>query len=222
MARATFDPKHFVALGSSVRFDVPLKDYVYYGIGGPADVFVSPKDEDQIQKAVGIFNARGIPFFVLGSGTNLLVRDGGLRGAVLYLGAGLPGDLQILSEDGAAVLLRVPAHWPKARLLGEALHRSWAGLEFSAGIPGTIVQGRYDMICPPLQAWRLAQGWRRCDLRMVTLAGHALSEPGISAELVHVMDGLRPMLKEWLDDNLPGIVERLVRAEIERVARGGR
>jgi len=63
-------------------------------------------------------------------------------------------------------------------------------------IGATVVQGRYDMICPPLQAWRLAQGWRRCDLRMVTLAGHALSEPGISAELVHVMDGLRPMLKE--------------------------
>lgn len=58
-------------------------------------------------------------------------------------------------------------------------------------IPAVIVQGRYDMICPPLSAWRLAQGWRRADLRMVPAAGHALSEAGITAELLRVMDRLR-------------------------------
>ncbi len=58
-------------------------------------------------------------------------------------------------------------------------------------IPASIVQGRFDMICPPLAAWRLADGWDRAELRIVPLAGHALSEPGISAELVRVMDGLR-------------------------------
>ncbi|MET4102647.1 proline iminopeptidase [Roseovarius sp. MBR-78] len=56
-----------------------------------------------------------------------------------------------------------------------------------AHIPGTIVQGRYDMICPPASAHRLAARWPACDLRMVPMAGHALSEPGISAELVRVM-----------------------------------
>jgi proline iminopeptidase len=60
-----------------------------------------------------------------------------------------------------------------------------------ADIPGTIVQGRYDMICPPTSAWGLAQAWPRADLRLIPLAGHALSEPGISAELVGVMDQLR-------------------------------
>jgi proline iminopeptidase len=58
-------------------------------------------------------------------------------------------------------------------------------------IPATIVQGRLDMICPPQAAWALAQGWEKADLRIIPLAGHALSEPGISAELVRVMDGLR-------------------------------
>ena len=58
-------------------------------------------------------------------------------------------------------------------------------------IPATIVQGRYDMICPPLSAWTLAEGWTNAALRMIPVAGHALSEPGISAELVRVMDGLR-------------------------------
>lgn len=56
------------------------------------------------------------------------------------------------------------------------------------GIPGVIVQGRYDMICPPRRAWELAQAWPGADLRMIRNAGHALSEPGISAELVRVMD----------------------------------
>jgi proline iminopeptidase len=58
-------------------------------------------------------------------------------------------------------------------------------------IPAKIVQGRLDMICPPLAAWRLAEGWDKAELRIVPLSGHALSEPGISAELVKVMDGLR-------------------------------
>lgn len=58
-------------------------------------------------------------------------------------------------------------------------------------LPAVIVQGRYDMVCPPLSAWRLAQGWDRCELRLVPASGHALSEPRISAELVQVMDGLR-------------------------------
>ncbi|PPB82621.1 proline iminopeptidase [Albidovulum inexpectatum] len=58
-------------------------------------------------------------------------------------------------------------------------------------IPATIVQGRYDMICPPISAWALAQAGPRADLRMIPVAGHALSEPGISAELVRTMDRLR-------------------------------
>lgn len=58
-------------------------------------------------------------------------------------------------------------------------------------IPAVIVQGRFDMICPPVSAWRLAQGWAKADLRLIGLAGHALSEPGITAELVRVMDALR-------------------------------
>lgn len=57
-------------------------------------------------------------------------------------------------------------------------------------IPGMIVQGRYDMICPPASAWKLNELWPRAELKMVRNAGHALSEPGISAELVRVMNGL--------------------------------
>ena len=58
-------------------------------------------------------------------------------------------------------------------------------------IPGRIVQGRYDMICPPEGAWRLSEAWPQVELSLVPLAGHALSEPGISAELVRTTDALR-------------------------------
>jgi proline iminopeptidase len=65
-----------------------------------------------------------------------------------------------------------------------------AHMDRIAHIPGYIVQGRYDMICPPHSAWALAECWPAADLKMVRNAGHALSEPGISAELVRVMDGI--------------------------------
>ncbi|MEM8554478.1 MAG: prolyl aminopeptidase [Pseudomonadota bacterium] len=58
-------------------------------------------------------------------------------------------------------------------------------------IPGTIVQGRYDMICPPRSAWALTHAWTGGELKLIPHAGHALSEPGISAELVRVTNSLR-------------------------------
>ena len=59
-----------------------------------------------------------------------------------------------------------------------------------AHIPGTIVQGRHDMICPPHTAWKLHKAWPSSDLRLVHKAGHAISEPGIAAELVRTTDRL--------------------------------
>ncbi|MGV8949794.1 MAG: prolyl aminopeptidase [Cypionkella sp.] len=55
-----------------------------------------------------------------------------------------------------------------------------------------IVQGQFDMICPPVSAYRLADGWAKARLQIVPLAGHALSEAGISAALVAATNGLRP------------------------------
>ncbi len=78
-------------------------------------------------------------------------------------------------------------------------HRGWldqdgqilTDMDRIAHIPGHIVQGRYDMICPPRSAWRLHDRWPASTLRIVPRAGHALSEPGISAALVGITDELR-------------------------------
>lgn len=66
-----------------------------------------------------------------------------------------------------------------------------ANLDKITDIPGTVVQGRYDMICPPATAYRLVEGWKAARLKVVPRAGHALSEPGISAELVRATDALK-------------------------------
>ena len=63
-----------------------------------------------------------------------------------------------------------------------------------AEVPGTIVQGRYDMICPPVSAWRLHEAWPASRFAIVPRAGHALSEPGISAQLVRTTNALRHSL----------------------------
>ena len=63
-----------------------------------------------------------------------------------------------------------------------------ANMDRIAHIPGIIVQGRYDMICPPEAAYSIAQVWPASELKMVDKAGHTLSEPGITAELVRAMD----------------------------------
>ena len=60
-----------------------------------------------------------------------------------------------------------------------------------ADVAGTIVQGRYDMICPHESAYGLAQRWTRAELRMMPLSGHALSEPRVTGELVRAMDRFR-------------------------------
>jgi proline iminopeptidase len=59
------------------------------------------------------------------------------------------------------------------------------------GIPGHIVQGAYDLICPPVSAWALSRAWSGAKLHMIGDAGHALSETGIAARLVQIMDDLQ-------------------------------
>jgi len=64
-----------------------------------------------------------------------------------------------------------------------------------AHIPGVIVQGRYDMICPPESAYALAQAWDMAELTMIPAAGHALSEPGISAALIRATNDFATLMK---------------------------
>ena len=69
----------------AVLYDEPMSRHTSYRIGGPADVTVYPRSVQGIQAALRIAREYGVPVFILGGGSNLLVRDGGLRGMVLNL-----------------------------------------------------------------------------------------------------------------------------------------
>tara|TARA_R100000935_G_scaffold597_3_gene2192 strand:+ start:646 stop:1635 length:990 start_codon:yes stop_codon:yes gene_type:complete len=91
--------------------------------------------------------------------------------------------------DYARAFARLENHYFQHSGWLDSEHQILARTDRLANIPGVIVQGRYDMICPPLSAYTLAQQWPLAKLTFVGRAGHALSEPGISAELVRAMDG---------------------------------
>ncbi len=91
--------------------------------------------------------------------------------------------------DYARAFARLENHYfTNAGFLGDKAILNPHRMARIARIPGVIVQGRYDMICPPTSAWRLSRAWPKGRLKMVGKAGHALSEPGISSELVRTMD----------------------------------
>lgn len=118
-------------LRGTVRFHAPLKDYTSFHIGGPADVLVEPADVDDVVRLVRQAREQKLPVFVVG-GTNLLIRDKGIRGVVVSL-AKLRG---IREEPGAALYAEGGVGMPT--LIGYAIRRSLAGLEWAAGIPGTV------------------------------------------------------------------------------------
>lgn len=92
--------------------------------------------------------------------------------------------------DYARAFARLENHYFRNKGFLESDSQILDNMHRISEIPGVIVQGRYDMICPPRSAYDLAHRWNRGRLRLVRDAGHALSEPGISAELVRTMDQL--------------------------------
>lgn len=96
--------------------------------------------------------------------------------------------------DYARAFARLENHYFANRCFLDRDGQLLADLWRMKDLRGTIVQGQLDMICPPRTAWTLHKAWPGSTLRIVPMAGHALSEPGITAELVRTMDGLRDTL----------------------------
>ncbi|MDZ4734293.1 MAG: UDP-N-acetylmuramate dehydrogenase [Nitrospirota bacterium] len=118
-------------LRGSVSFQASLREYTSFKIGGPADVVVEPADIEDVCLVVKQARVRKVPLFVLG-GTNLLIRDGGIRGIVVSL-VRLRG---IKEEPGSVLYAEGGVGMPT--LIGYAIRHSLAGLEWAAGIPGTV------------------------------------------------------------------------------------
>jgi UDP-N-acetylenolpyruvoylglucosamine reductase len=124
---------HLVSLGTIVRRDEPLAKKTTLRVGGPADVYVEPCSESDLAAVFKFCSTRKIPFFILGRGSNLLVRDGGFRGVVISLSDACFSRIERTGEKflcGAGARLKA--------LSNEARRANITGLEFFEGIPGTV------------------------------------------------------------------------------------
>ena len=128
--------------GDYVRFDELLAPYLAYGIGGPADALVFPRNPDDLVWLAEFCTAKDLPVTVVGTGTNLLVVDEGIHGVVLSLLHSFQ-DIEVLNKTDETTQVRVGAGVTKPRLLEWAVIEGLAGLEFSAGVPGTLGGGIY-------------------------------------------------------------------------------
>lgn len=117
--------------GSRLLRNEPMSAYTSFGVGGPADLMIRAESISELVDWVRLARAEGVPCMVLGSGTNILVADAGVRGLVILNSCGrftLGADGLATAEAG--VLLR--------ELARHAIEEAWEGLEWAVGIPGTV------------------------------------------------------------------------------------
>jgi len=120
---------------AQILLDEPMKNHTTFRVGGPADVCFLPKSADELMRAMNIAAEMDIPCMVMGNGSNMVVRDGGIRGLVIILGDRF-ADIRV---EGTHISCQAGAML--ARLANAALDNSLTGLEFASGIPGTLGGG---------------------------------------------------------------------------------
>jgi UDP-N-acetylmuramate dehydrogenase len=118
-----------------VLFDAPMRQFTSIKVGGPVDSLFFPKDLVELRKVVRYATRRGIPFLILGKGTNLVVRDKGMRGWVLCLNQGM----KKVQAEGDVV--EAQAGLSIQRLVQFSIQKGLTGLEPFFGIPGTVGGG---------------------------------------------------------------------------------
>ncbi len=117
--------------------NVPMDQYCSFRAGGKADILASPENIDQLSDVLRVVSETGAPSYIMGNGSNILVKDGGYRGVIIKIGkpfADIKTDGAKIFAGGGAMLSAV------AR---EAMKASLTGLEFASGIPGSLGGGVY-------------------------------------------------------------------------------
>lgn len=116
----------------NVYTEEPMSGHTTFRVGGPADFFVTPEGEDQVRGAVSAFRSAGVPFYIVGNGSNLLVGDRGYRGGIIQIFK----KMNRISVQGS--LLHVQAGALLSKIAAKAQSRGLTGFEFASGIPGTL------------------------------------------------------------------------------------
>ncbi len=119
---------------SQVLLDEPMSRHTTFEIGGPADCLIFPTTTKEVQQVLALVNEYELPLTVLGNGSNVLVRDGGIRGVVLKFNG--PMSAIRLSGDGTHIVADAGAHLKDVSEF--AAKNGLTGLEYACGIPGSI------------------------------------------------------------------------------------
>lgn len=120
--------------GDRLRVDEPMAEHTSYRIGGPADLYLVAESGDDLAQMVALAGEHGVPVFVMGRGTNILVADSGIRGLVIEFRA---RQAHYSTRDGETVL-RAEAGANLREIARESVARGLAGLEWAVGIPGSV------------------------------------------------------------------------------------
>lgn len=127
----------------------PLMKHTSLRVGGPADLWFEPVDEEDLAKGLRHAYNRGIPVTLIGRGTNLLVRDGGIRGLCVHLGQ---SNFTRVSVDG--IIVETGAGARLKTVVAEAKKHGLGGFEFMEGIPGNV-GGALRMNAGAMQGWTM-------------------------------------------------------------------
>ena len=135
MSKAFIDFLESIVAAENILLEEPMHKHTTFCVGGPAEVFVTVENKEQLEKIIKYLNLVERPYFILGNGSNLLVGDKGYRGVIIRLG----GEFNTLKTEGtlltagASVLLSAAAR--------AAMENGLTGMEFASGIPGSIGGG---------------------------------------------------------------------------------
>lgn len=121
-----------------IRTEVPLSEYTSFKIGGKAEMVVNPHSTDEIKAVVALAKEQGVPYYILGNGTNMLISDEGFHGLVILIREKQPEITYSKTDDPEKTAVRTSAGCTLARLANESAANGLSGLEFAAGIPGSV------------------------------------------------------------------------------------
>jgi UDP-N-acetylmuramate dehydrogenase len=119
-----------------VGFNVPMKDRTSLAIGGEADILAAPEDPLSLRNLIAVLKGKGIPFFPLGGGSNILVSDKGIEGVVVSLK--VFSRIEVLHEKQDRAELFVEAGVPLQKLVNFCREKGYSGIEGLTGIPGMV------------------------------------------------------------------------------------
>lgn len=127
-----YDKLNNVIAKDSILIDEPMSRHTTFRVGGPADFFVTPKAKEEVRNVIRICKEAGMPYYIIGNGSNLLVSDAGYRGVIVQIykemnEVKVEGDL-VKAQAGALL----------SGIAAKALGAELSGFEFASGIPGTI------------------------------------------------------------------------------------